>query len=44
MLYWKNIVQEKKLKEKEMVVLSEKGRKISIKTEVASSSMKPFEE
>ena len=29
-------------KEKEMVVLSEKGRKISIKTEVASSSMKPF--
>ena len=31
-------------KEKEMVVLSEKGKKISIKTEVASSSMKPFEE
>ena len=31
-------------KEKEMVVLSEKGRKISIKTEVASSSMEPFEE
>ena len=31
-------------KEKEMVVLSEKGRKISIKTEAASSSMKPFEE
>ena len=30
-------------KEKEMVVLSKKGRKISIKTEVASSSMKPFE-
>ena len=30
-------------KEKEMVALSEKGRKISIKTEVASSSMKPFE-
>ena len=29
-------------KEKEMVVLSEKGKKISIKTEVASSSMKPF--
>ena len=26
-----------------MVVLSEKGKKISIKTEVASSSMKPFE-
>ena len=25
-----------------MVVLSEKGKKISIKTEVASSSMKPF--
>ena len=31
-------------KEKEMVVLSEKGRKISIKTEAASSSMKSFEE
>ena len=30
-------------KEKEMVVLSEKGKKISIKTEIASSSMKPFE-
>ena len=30
-------------KEKEMVVLSEKGRKISIKTEVALSSMEPFE-
>ena len=30
-------------KEKEMVVPSEKGKKISIKTEVASSSMKPFE-
>ena len=27
-----------------MVVLSEKGRKISIKSEAASSSMKPFEE
>ena len=26
-----------------MVVLSEKGKKIGIKTEVASSSMKPFE-
>ena len=26
-----------------MVVLSEKGRKISIKTEAASSSMEPFE-
>ena len=32
------------IKEKEMVVLSEKGRKISSKTEAASSSMKPFEE
>ena len=31
-------------KEKEIVVLSEKGREISIKTEAASSSMKPFEE
>ena len=30
-------------KEKEMVVLSEKGKKISIKTEVVSSLMKPFE-
>ena len=31
-------------KEKEMVVLNEKGREISIKPEAASSSMKPFEE
>ena len=30
-------------KGKEVVVLSEKRRKISIKTEVVSSSMKPFE-
>ena len=30
--------------EKEMVIFSEKGREISIKTEVASSSMKPFGE
>ena len=30
-------------KEKEMIVLSEKGKKISIKTEVALSSMKSFE-
>ena len=30
-------------KEKEMVVLSKIGKKISIKTEVASSAMKPFE-
>ena len=29
-------------KEKEIVVLSEKGKKISIKTEVALSSMRPF--
>ena len=32
------------IKEKEMVVLSEKERKISIETEAASGSMKPFEE
>ena len=32
------------IQEKEMVVFSEKGKEISIKTEVASSSMKPFEE
>ena len=30
------------IQEKEMVVLSEKGKEISIKTEVASSSMKPL--
>ena len=30
-------------KEEETVELSEKGKKISIKTEVALSSMKPFE-
>ena len=44
-----NVLLEKhqpreEIKEKEMVVLSEKGKEISIKTEVASSSMKPFEE
>ena len=44
-----NILLEKhqpreEIQEKEMVVLSEKGKEISIKTEVASSSMKPFEE
>ena len=44
MPYWKNIVQEKKFKEKEMVVLSEKRKEISIETEVASSSMEPFED
>ena len=32
------------IQEKEMVVLSEKGKEISIKTEVTSSSMKPFED
>ena len=44
-----NVLLEKhqpreEIKEKEMVVLSEKGREIGIKTKVASSSMKPFEE
>ena len=43
MSYWKNINQREEIQEKEMVVLSEKGRKISIKTEAALSSMKPFE-
>ena len=32
------------IQEKEMVIFSEKGKEISIKTEVTSSSMKPFEE
>ena len=32
------------IQEKEMVVLSEEGKGVSIKTEVASSSMKPFED
>ena len=32
------------IQEKEMVVLSEKGKEISIKTEVTSSSMKSFED
>ena len=40
MPYWKNINLEKR---KEKVVLSEKGKKISIKTEAALSLMKPFE-
>ena len=44
-----NVLLEKhhpreEIQEKEMVVLSEKGKEISIKTEVASSSMKPFED
>ena len=43
-----NVLLEKhqpreEIQEKEMVVLSEKGKEISIKTEVALSSMKPFE-
>ena len=44
MPYWKNIIQREEIQEKEMVVLSEKGKEISIKTEVALSSMKPFED
>ena len=44
MPYWKNIVQKEKFKEKEMVVLSEKGKEINIETEVTSSSMKPIED
>ena len=40
---WEKHQPREEIKEKEMVVLSEKGKKISIKTEVASSSMKPFE-
>ena len=44
-----NVLLEKhgpreEIQEKEMVVLSEKGKEISIKTEVASGSMKPFED
>ena len=42
MPYWKKHQPRKEEKEKEMVVLSEKGKKISIKTEVASSLMKPL--
>ena len=32
------------IQEKEMVVLSEKGKEICIETEVTSSSVKPFED
>ena len=44
-----NVLLEKhqpreEIQEKEMAVFSEKGKEISIKTEVASSSMEPFEE
>ena len=44
-----NVLLEKhrpreEIQEKEMLVLSEKGREISIETEAASSSMEPFEE
>ena len=38
----KTLTKRRETKEKEMVVLSEKGKKIRIKTEVALSSMKPF--
>ena len=44
MPYWKKHHPREEIQEKEMVVLSEKGKEISIKTEVASSSMKPFED
>ena len=32
------------IQEKEMVVLSEKGKEIGIETEVTSSSVKPFKD
>ena len=44
MLFLEKHQPRKEEKEKEMTVLSEKGKKIFIKTEVASSSMKPFKE
>ena len=44
MPYWKKHCPREEIQENEMVVLSEKGNEISIKTEVASSSMKPFED
>ena len=44
MPYWKKHRPREGIQEKEMVVLSEKGKEISIETEVASSSMKPFED
>ena len=44
MLYWKNIDQEKRKKEKEMTVLSEKGKKITIKSEIATCLKEPFKE
>ena len=34
----------KETQRKEMIVLSEKGKEISIETEVTSSSVKPFED
>ena len=44
MPYWEEHCPREEIQEKEMVVLSEKGKEISIKTEVASSSIKPFED
>ena len=44
MLYWKNINQREEEKEKEMTVLSEKGKKITIKSEVVTSLKMPFKE
>ena len=43
MPYWKNIPR-KEIQGREMVVLSEKGKEINIETEIASSSVKPFED
>ena len=44
MSYWKKHQPREEPKEKEMVIFSEKGREISIQTEAALSSMKPFED
>ena len=44
MPYWKKLHPREEIQGKEMIVLSEKGKEISIKSEVASSVMKPFED
>ena len=44
MPYWKKHCPREEIQGKEVVILSEKGKEISIETEVASSSMKPFED
>ena len=44
MPYWKNIIQEKKSRKRNGMYSVKKEKRSGIKTEMASSSMKPFED